>query len=201
VSASATSGRIGFSWIDDVGTKVPKGVYLRIFTNPGGWGATRLLSCLQVSGSCSTALAPRFYNDAYAPSVALFGSTGVGIAWTGCPVSPTTPTGPCNGTPSGGNQDPGAEILWKESPDNGATWSAGEGYGTGIKVVSSNDGPSSSVVNGSPSIAFDTQAGSSGGCAVVGGFSETGCIRYVVYYGHDYSSSTSRVYLATGTQG
>lgn len=198
LSATAASGRLGFAWVDDVGAAAPKGLYARIYQASTGWGQKKLVSCFQTTSPCVGAPAPAVYNDGYSPSVAFYGTAGVGITWSGCPYTPTTPATPCNGS-SSAPVDPGAEILYKESWDNGATWSAGEGSATSYKKVVGND-VADSVINERPSVVFDTVSGASAGCAQSGSTPEAGCKRYLLFSGHNYTNSVYRVYMSIGTQ-
>lgn len=200
VSVDAAAGRVGFAWVNDVGGTVPKGVYVRMFDGATGWGPPRLVSCLQNSGPCAGAPAALLYDSGYAPALATYGTSGLGLAWSVCPYTPTDPAIPCDGSAS----DPGAEILWKESWNNAVTWSAGEGPSTGYRRIVSN-ALAASEVNERASVVFDRTTGASAGCAqqswsLPSGIPVLGCNRYVLFTGRTASASTSRLDLSIGTQ-
>lgn len=200
VSVDSSSGRIAFAWVNGVGGSVPKGVYVRLFDGSTGWGPPRLVSCLQNSSSCAGAPAALLYDSGYAPAIATYGSTGLGLAWSVCPYTPTDPAAPCDNSTA----DPGVEILWKESWNNGATWSAGEGPATGYRRIVSN-GLAASKVNERASVVFDETTGASAGCAqqassLPSGIPVFGCKRYVLFTGRTANGSTTRLDLSIGTQ-
>lgn len=200
VAAAAAPGRIGFAWVNDVGGTVPRGVYVRVFDATSGFGPARLVSCMQGGGSCAGAPAALLYDSGYAPSLAMYGTTGLGLAWSGCPYTPTDPAVPCDNS----GTDPGAEILWKESWDSGTTWSAGEGPVSSYRRLASN-AALAAPVNERASVAFDVTTGSSAGCeqqawSRPAGIPVLGCKRYVLYTGRTASGWTSRLDLSIGTQ-
>jgi hypothetical protein len=96
ISLAARSGRVALAWIED-------GV--------GGW-------VKELSGS-SFGSARKFvsfsptatYKNGYSPSVALYGTSRTGVAWSACTRSD------CNASSTAG-----VNILWRESTDKGATW-------------------------------------------------------------------------------
>lgn len=197
VSAAASSGRIAFAWKNNVGGSVPKGIYLREYTASGGWGPARLLSCLQTTSPCGLAPAPLTYNDAYSTSVAFFGTTGVGVTWAACPYTPTTPTVPCDNKKSGVKADPGAEILSKESWDDGGTWWAGQ-PGSYQRVAANT--VTDSEVNEFPTLVYDKPGATSTGCSDGTQGPEVGCVRYVYFTGRNKDFTSHEVYLSMGTQ-
>jgi len=211
ISATAASGRVAFAWVYDTGLSSPKGLYVRTYLSAGGWGPKRLMSCMQTAGVCSTAPAAALYSDGYSPSVALFGTTGIGVVWSACPYP--GPTTPCDQT----SGDPGADLLYKESFDGGATWWGGDSptgiWGSYRQIVA--DTGTSSAVNERPSLIFDDRSVSSSvGCAqsatsTPAGLPVTGCRRYVLYVGHTKyttggwfvsNAATTRLYTSVGTQ-
>jgi hypothetical protein len=197
VSVAGLAGRFAFSWKDNVGRTVPRGIYVREFTTSGGWGAPRLVSCLQTSSPCSVAPAAPIYNDASATSVALYGTTGVAVAWGACPSTPTAPRAPCDNQRGGRNADPGAEILFKESWDDGVNWWAGV-PGSYQRVAANT--ASNSQVNEFPTLVYDKPGAATTGCAMGVQGPEVGCVRYVYFTGRSVNFFDYAMYLATGTQ-
>lgn len=197
VSVAAGSGRVAFAWKDTSGTGVPKGIYSREYFAVGGWGPSRLISCLQTAAPCGSAPAPLVYNEAAATSVALFGTSGIGVTWVACPYTPTTPTAPCNDKTGGSNADPGSEILFKESWNDGATWWAGVS-GSYERIVANTY--TNSEVNEFPTLAYDKPGAAAGGCAMGTQGPEVGCVRYIYYMGRSKSFFDYVAFLNTGTQ-
>jgi hypothetical protein len=155
---------------------------------------------MENSGSCAGAPAALLYNSGYSPSVTIYGTTGLGVAWSGCPYTPTSPTVPCDAS----GTDPGAEILWKESWNDGATWSEGEGPTSGYRRIVSNSA-ALSPVNGNVGVVMDATTGSSAGCPQQPGSHPVGipvlgCKRYVLYTGATRDGATARLDLSIGTQ-
>jgi hypothetical protein len=59
------------------------------------------------------------YTQTYGPAIALSGSAGMGVAWTGCVT-------PCESWTSATR----ADLIWSESKDGGASWFAGQVIGS-----------------------------------------------------------------------
>jgi hypothetical protein len=59
------------------------------------------------------------YTHSYGPAIALNGSAGVGVAWTGCVTQCETWTSAAR-----------ANLVWSESKDGGASWFAGQVIGS-----------------------------------------------------------------------
>jgi hypothetical protein len=59
------------------------------------------------------------YTDTYSPAIALNGTGGVGVAWTGCVTACTSWTSSTR-----------ANLVWSESKDNGRSWFVGQVLGS-----------------------------------------------------------------------
>lgn len=200
VASAGAAGRVVFAWVDAAGEAGPPGVWTRTYLTTGGWQPKRLVSCLSEQAACFDAPAALRFNGGYAPAVTTYGTSGLGVAWTACPFTPTMPATPC----SRGGQDPGGEILWKESWDNGITWSAGEGYGTSYRKLAGNGADPESVVNDGSAVAMGLLSGVPAVCpqrttSSPVGLPIAGCERYVLFTGQSLDGSTSRLYLKIGT--
>jgi len=210
ISATAAPGRLAFAWIYDTGLALPKGLYVRTYLAVGGWGPPRLVSCMQNSSSCAGAPAALLYNDGYSPSIAMYGTSGLGVSWSACPYP--GPATPCDQTAG----DPGADLLWKESWNNGASWFGGQGQGGtwGSYLLLASNAGANSAVNERVSTLFDDPSSGTLGCSQQAasypvGLPVAGCNRYVLYTGHTKytvggwfasGAATTRLYLNVGTQ-
>ncbi|MEX0990804.1 MAG: hypothetical protein WD004_00840 [Actinomycetota bacterium] len=197
IDIAASSNRVVFAWKDTTGAIRPKGVYTKSYTVSGGWAAPRLVACLTTSSPCGSAPLPSTYNDAFSPAIGLWGTTGIGLAFSACPYTPTPPTNPCDDDSSGPDKDPGAEIIWKESWDNGATWWAGVS-GSFTKIAGNS--VTLSEVNEFPVVVMDKPGSTSLGCADGTQGPEVGCERFVMYTGRSRSFFDYTVYISRGTQ-
>lgn len=112
----ALGTRIAFSW-DIVGA-----IKLRLWQS-GAWGSTRTVDSFSSAAT---------YKDGLRSAVALVGSTGVGLAYSGC-------------------RDVGctrSDLLWRESTDNGATWKP-------RKLLQDSVSSTTRQLNEWPSVAWD----------------------------------------------
>lgn len=200
IDVAADAGRIVFVWKDrstSGGSGRLAGIYARTYLIPGGFLPQRILSCLSTSGPCSPAPAPVAYNDAFAPSVALFGTSGIGVSWSACPYSGGGPSAPCDNS-AGGSGDPGAEVLFKESWDNGLTWWAGESGS--YRRVAANTAGASAAISEFATLAYDKPGSAGLGCTQSGMSPETGCVRYLQFTGRNKTFFQYAMYLSRGTQ-
>lgn len=197
IDVAASTDRVVFAWKDNVGSGRPKGVYTKTYTTVGAWAPMRLVACLQVAAPCGAAPLPMTYNDAFGPVLGLWGSNGIGLAFSVCPYAPTVPTFPCDDDASGPDRDPGAEIIWKESWNNGATWWAGA-EGSFAKIAGNS--VSLSEVNEFPSVVFDKPGAVSTGCADAAQGPEVGCERYILFTGRSRSFFDYSAYISKGLQ-
>jgi hypothetical protein len=93
--ADARGSRIAFSWT------TASGVKMKIW-QAGSWQDTRTVASFSSTGT---------YKAGYAPSVALTGTSGVGVAWAACRYSDCS-----------ADSSRGVDLAWRESTTNGATW-------------------------------------------------------------------------------
>jgi hypothetical protein len=100
VSVAAYGNRIAFSWVDTGAAR------LQVWQS-GAWQTQRMVSS-SAFGSTNT------YRAGYGPAVALVGSAGVSVAWAGCR----------NVNCYGISQATGVDVLWRESTNNGASWTS-----------------------------------------------------------------------------
>jgi len=119
LAATARGGRVAFAWIepDDAGS-------LRIWKN-GTLGPARQFRAF---GTGHPDL------KAFEPAIALTGKSRVGVSYSVCI------TDACN-------EEGGADIHWRESVDNGATWKA-------RVIVGSHTASDTRRFNASPSVLF-----------------------------------------------
>jgi hypothetical protein len=119
LAATARGGRVAFAWIEpeDAGS-------LRIWKN-GTLGPARQFRAL---GAGHPDL------KAFEPAIALAGTSRVGVSYSVCI------TDACN-------EEGGADIQWRESVDNGATWKA-------RVIVGSHTASDTRLFNASPSVLF-----------------------------------------------
>lgn len=216
VASDWSNHRLGFAWIDDTCLTVSgwyltcgggnssalAGVYARVWTASGGWGSGTLISCFTTSGACSGSPDRTLKKlwDGYSPSIAFFGTTGVGVAWTACRRGKHEAQ-PCDGS----SKDPGPEIAYKESGDGGASW-AGDWPGSLTARIVANDendafgGLGASRVNEWPTLVYDKPGSSYAGCAQQGGgAAEVGCQKIVYFLGRNTPYTIYRMYLEVGT--
>lgn len=119
LSATARGGRVAFAWMDpEVAGS------LRIWKN-GTLGPARQFRAF---GEAETDL------KGFEPAIALAGKQRIGVSYSVCL------TDACN-------EEGGAEIHWRESADNGATWNA-------RVIVGSNSASDTRLFNASPSVLF-----------------------------------------------
>lgn len=207
-----SGGRIAFGWIEG-GAFRTKGAYFRLWTGAGSWQPVRFVSCLTSVAPCAAAPAGQIYDHGLAPSVALFGTSGAAMAWMACPKEPDDACGGVRSADSA-KRDPGAEILYKETGDNGVNFTADLTVGGSYKEVVSN-GPSAceesedpcAALSEWPSLVFDAPSEPTfAGC----GQSPTGplglptptsdCVRYLSYLGRNHEYTSYRIYMHTGDQ-
>ena len=74
------------------------------------------------------------FTHSYGPAIALSGSAGIGVAWTGCVTTCETWSSATR-----------ANLVWSESRDGGASWFAGQ-------VIGSSSASSARRYNDYPSI-------------------------------------------------
>jgi hypothetical protein len=225
---AADSGRIGFAWTDDqpysnnTTSAYPTGVYYRAWNVSGGWQPSRLLACFGTGVGCASSTLGAAYVDGYAPALAFYGTSGVGVVWDGCPAGNTYATD-CG---SAGVANNGPEILYKMSPDNGVHWLNGDPAGTcsgntcNYFVVANNNWATNSNTgavagtdlnsqfNEYANLVYDNPSGGASlGCTANGsstpivGLPSTGCTSYVYFIGRDWYYNWYRMYFATGVQG
>lgn len=212
---TAATGRVAFGFVDDITNAAagPSGVYMRMYLGTGGWQPKRLVGCFDSAWTgCggATGMAAT-YDDGYATSLSLYGTTGVGIAWTACPVAAGDP---CDG--GSGNVAAAPEMLWKQSGDNGVTLH--DGCTTGVpcgkyrQVANNNWNNESggtnalnSLYNEYSDVGWDIPGDSATGCTQQGasnppGLPSVGCQRYVYFVGRDSYYQYYRTYIDIGTQ-
>jgi hypothetical protein len=73
---------------------------------------------LDVAGPWPVTVGGHRYDDGYGPAVAPFGAEGVAVAWAACRHRPA-PHNPC----AAGSLHARIDVLERESPDAGSTWS------------------------------------------------------------------------------
>ncbi len=228
VTAAAT-GRIGFAWTScgagnnfsgcsNQDTTAPRGVYFRLWTTAAGWSPKRLVACLS---NCPSAPAAgsigASYNGAYGLGLAPWGTTGWGIIFSACPIQTGGLGGvdyPCseNDTaPTMAGQsavDPGAEILYKESGNNGAGWNGDWTIAAGTACTTTNACYHRAVSNAGgaatcgimaaeqcvrvaeyANLIYDRQSNTTNGCAqpLANGPPEVPCTRFINYLGRPMS--------------
>ncbi len=240
-AVAAGAGRLGFAWISCGGgnnfegctnqdTSAPRGVYFRVWTVASGWAPKRLVACL---ANCPSAPAAGSiaagYNGAYGLGLAAWGDTGWGIVFSACPIQTGGLGGvdyPCSnnrtapamaGDPA---EDPGAEVLYKESGNNGAGWNgdwtvaAGTPCTTGNacwhRVASNAGGAANCGIMGAEqcvrvadlaNLIYDRQSNTTNGCLqpVANGPPEVSCTRFVNYVGRPMSYYYDyKVYMKLG---
>jgi hypothetical protein len=101
-SVAALGQRLAVVWTD-LNSSGAGAVRLKVWQS-GVWQTTRS------AGSFSSSAT---YRLAYDPAVALVGTGGVGVAWTGCRRADCTAPGSI-----------GNDLRWRESSNNGGTWRA-----------------------------------------------------------------------------
>lgn len=190
-----------------------------LLSNVGAGGTAQLVNNGVANDPCVGAAAVAKYSDFMEPALAMWGTSGVGIVFTGCAVNPNA--APCAGNRAGTGilADPGSQILYKESGNSGALWGAdwsvkgGGGNGGAFQEVTSLaaiTAPATDVdtwrISQSPDLAFDKPGDSATGCTqVANGSPQVGCKRYVFFIGHSgganpaYQNSYVQ-FLMTGVQ-
>ncbi|MEX0992031.1 MAG: hypothetical protein WD004_07145 [Actinomycetota bacterium] len=227
---AAAPGRIGFAWTScgagnnfsgcsNQDTTAPRGVYFRLYTTAGGWSPKRLVACLS---NCPSAPAAgsigASYNGAYGLGLAPWGNTGWGIIFSACPIQTGGLGGaidyPCSENDTAPTMgvmpavDPGAEILYKESGNNGAGWNGDWTIAAGTacttanacfhKVASNAGGGATCGIMGVEqcvrvaeyaNLIYDRQSNTTNGCAqpVANGVPEVPCTRFINYLGRPMS--------------
>lgn len=119
LAATARGGRVAFAWM------LPETAgWLRVWKN-GSLGPARLFRAF---GGGHPDL------KGFEPAIALSGKSRIGVSYSVCL------TGACN-------EEGGADVQWRESTDNGATWKA-------RVIVGSHSASSTRRFNASPSVLF-----------------------------------------------
>ena len=116
-AVAATGSRAAVAWTDGTSAIV------RTWA-AGAWSAPK----------ATIAPAGATYTDTYSPAIALNGTTGVGVAWTGCVTACTSWSSATR-----------ANLVWSESKDDGASWFAGQ-------VIGSSGSSSARRYNDYPSV-------------------------------------------------
>jgi len=193
----------------------------------GSGGTAQLVNGGTTNDPCVGSAAAAKYSDFKEPVLKMWGTSGVGVAFTGCPIAANGI--PCSGDrtsgTTNGTSDPGSQILYKESGNSGALWGADWSVKSCPLVTcpNSNGGAFQEVtalpavvapatdsdtwrISQAPDLAFDTPADSATGCTqVLNGSPNVGCKRYVFFIGHSgganpaYQSSYVQ-FLMTGVQ-
>ena len=148
LSAAATSGRFAFSWAENTGVKLK----MRI---SGTWQPTRTVASVSPTGT---------YHNAYTTAVALASSSTVGVAFAACKRTD------CQATDTAG-----VDLRWRESSDNGATWST-------AVTVAAFTASSSRRYNDFPSVVMSSATK-----------------RYVMFNAASVTGSSYRVLIRVGT--
>jgi hypothetical protein len=163
------------------------------------------------------------YQDFTSPSLAFYGTAGVGVVWEACKGTDGTaaqipqPVTPCDR----GEFDPGSEILYKESGNSGANWGIDwegvQGNFTRVAIPAITGGnaialPSDQylwLASSTPTLEFDKPGASTTGCAAQSsgqiGAPELGCVRYVLFRAstgglNANAASSYPAFMKTGTQ-
>jgi len=163
------------------------------------------------------------YEDFTSPSLAFYGTAGVGVVWEACKgVDGTAAQIPLPVTPCDrGEFDPGSEILYKESGNSGANWGIDwegvQGNFTRVAIPAIMGGnaialPSDQylwLASSTPTLEFDKPGATTTGCAAQSsgqiGAPELGCVRYVLFKAstgglNANAAASYPAFMKTGTQ-
>jgi subtilisin family serine protease len=99
-AVGASGNRIAVGWVDSGAAR------LQVWQS-GVWQTQRTASSSMFSSSPAAK-----YKTGYAPAVALYGTSGVSVAWSVCR----------NAGCYGDSKENGVDLLWRESTNNGAGW-------------------------------------------------------------------------------
>jgi hypothetical protein len=184
--ASDAQTVFGFGWINDDRVPVANGgytnsfdstvyqpgLYTKTWSNAGGWGPTVRVSCVMATGTCSSAPAVAAYEPGqYGPSLSAYGTPGgtygFALAWTGCRYTTRLhPTMGCDETA----KDPGAEVLYKESGNNGLSWGGDFGvassYNRVVQDTTGGNGGTLYRINEYPTVVVDKPGAAYLGCHI-----------------------------------
>jgi hypothetical protein len=147
-TVTAASGRAAVAFSDGLS------IYMRVWKS--GWGPH-----LAINPDLSGA-----YQKQYAPAVTMHGATGIGLSWAGCHTQNIVD---CQEASSATT----VNLLWSESPDNGAHWSMGS-------VIASDFEAPTRRINEVPSVYWGSK-------------------RYVVWNGGTAGTNYYRLYTLSGT--
>ena len=128
---SATGGLTGSS--TDIPAVAALGTRAAVAWTDGSSAVVRTWSAGAWSSPRSTGR-PAVFTHSYGPAIALSGSAGIGVAWTGCVTTCET-----------WSSSTRANLVWSESRDGGASWFAGQ-------VIGSSSASSARRYNDYPSI-------------------------------------------------
>ena len=117
LSAAGDATRLALAWA------APDGIRSRVYRD-GSWKATHKLASFSSTGA---------YRNGYGTSIALAGSSRLGVAWSACTRASCA-----------GSSTQGVNVRWRESANNGSSWKspvtiASHGAGSDRRI---NDYPS-----------------------------------------------------------
>lgn len=187
----------------DVTTGGVVGAYTFTFVDAGGGCPNTSTTIVQLAvnpGSLTggTAGIPRAYTLTTTSGGLTATPQGMGVIWTACADGPPVGKGCAESA-----QDPGSEVVMKESGNLGATWGGDWGQAKSFEEVAANGSGASTYISEYGQLIYynpNTNVGGNDNCgAQANGAAAVGCKKYVVFVGRNTAYTIYALFTETGT--